>query len=101
QKLKYGTLEIDLFAQSASVADYPLELTAKEFDLLAALGERFNQVVSRNQLNGLLYELNEEPESNSLNVLAGRLRRKLQGTGLELATIRNKGFVVRLEKSST
>ncbi len=45
---------------------------------------------------GLLYRGEDEPESNSLDVLLGRVRRKLAGSDVEIATVRGKGFILRV-----
>lgn len=93
----YGNLTINLSEQSVSVNGDRLDLTAKEFDLLESLASRQNVVCSRAELSGLLYSFNGEPESNSLDVLLGRLRKKLQGASVEILTVRSKGFMLRVE----
>lgn len=92
-----GNLSINLNEQSVSMNGEKLDLTAKEFDLLESLATRQNSVCSRAELSGLLYSFNGEPESNSLDVLLGRLRKKLQGATVEIVTIRSKGFMLRVE----
>ena len=95
--VKFGALTINLEERWVQNGDTSLSLTSKEFDLLAALAARPGRVYSRTELLGLLYELNEEPESNSLDVLLARVRRKVAGAGVEIATVRGKGFVFRVE----
>jgi len=91
-----GTLAFDLAGQQVTVNGRHLELTGKEYDLLAALAAKSGQLLKRNTLVGILYQLDSEPESNSLDVLLARVRRKLAGSGVEVATIRGKGFVLRV-----
>ena len=99
--LTLGRLVVDLGGRAVATADGdPIGLTSKEFDLLTALGGRQQQLVTRPELLSLLYEMNEEPESNSLDVLIARLRRKVAGTGVEIATIRGKGYVLRVEPTA-
>jgi DNA-binding response OmpR family regulator len=95
--LECGNLGINLNEQSVTINGEKLDLTAKEFDLLESLATRQNHVCSRAELSGLLYSFNGEPESNSLDVLLGRLRKKLQGASVEIVTIRSKGFMLRVE----
>lgn len=95
--LECGNLGINLNEQSVTINGDKLDLTAKEFDLLESLATRQNHVCSRAELSGLLYSFNGEPESNSLDVLLGRLRKKLQGATVEIVTIRSKGFMLRVE----
>jgi DNA-binding response OmpR family regulator len=94
--LSLGNLKIELDTLRVSVAGQPLELTGKEYDLLLALAGKANQLVTRSNLIGLLYSFDSEPDSNSLDVLLNRLRRKLPGTGVEIETIRGKGFILRV-----
>jgi DNA-binding response OmpR family regulator len=95
-QLSLGNLKIELDTLRVSVAGQPLELTGKEYDLLVALAGKANQLVTRSSLIGLLYSFDSEPDSNSLDVLLNRLRRKLPGTGVEIETIRGKGFILRV-----
>jgi DNA-binding response OmpR family regulator len=95
-QLSLGNLKIELDILRVSVAGQPLELTGKEYDLLVALAGKANQLVTRSRLIGLLYSFDSEPDSNSLDVLLNRLRRKLPGTGVEIETIRGKGFILRV-----
>jgi len=53
-------------------------------------------LVKRTAITGLLYSLDMEPDSNSLDVLLARLRRKLMGSGVEIETLRGKGFTLRV-----
>jgi DNA-binding response OmpR family regulator len=94
--LSLGDMQIELDTMRVSVAGQPLELTGKEYDLLVALAGKANQLVTRNSLIGRLYSFDSEPDSNSLDVLLNRLRRKLQGAGVEIETIRGKGFILRV-----
>ena len=98
-QLTFGRLVVDLSGMQALVDGTALVLTSKEFDLLAALAARPGQVFSRSELADLLYGIDDEPVSNSLDVLLARLRRKLAGAGVSVATVRGKGFVFRVENA--
>ncbi len=64
-------------AARASVNGTPLQLTALEYRLLAYLMHNRGRVVPRLELTEHIYEQDFERESNTLEVLIGRLRRKL------------------------
>ncbi|MEB0024198.1 winged helix-turn-helix domain-containing protein [Pseudomonas sp. MH9.2] len=81
---------------SVTINQTPLVLTGKEYDLLVALASKAGQLVKRTAITGLLYSLDMEPDSNSLDVLLARLRRKLMGSGIEIETLRGKGFTLRV-----
>ncbi|MEI8026709.1 MAG: response regulator transcription factor [Pseudomonadota bacterium] len=100
-KLCFAALEIDLSSRVATIDNRAMDLTAKEFDFLATVAGKSGHVFNRNELNGLLYKFNDEPESNSLDVLLARIRRKLVGSGVEIATIRGRGVVFRVEEATT
>ena len=96
-----GSLSIDFAAHRAALDGAPLELTGKEYDLLAALVAKQDQLIRRTALVGMLYQLEGEPESNSLDVLLARVRKKLAGSDIEIATVRGKGFILRVAPPST
>ncbi|KQV10674.1 two-component system response regulator [Pseudomonas sp. Root329] len=94
--LSLGNLNIELDTLRVSIGDRPLVLTGMEYDLLVALAGKANQLQTRTVLLGLLYPFDSEPDSNSLDVLLNRLRRKLTGANVEIETIRGKGLILRV-----
>lgn len=91
-RLACGPLELDVNAGRFSLRGDPLALTAQEFRILAYFMHHPGKVISRGQLGEHVYEGGFDPDSNALDVLIGRIRRKL-GTGL-LHTVRGQGFVL-------
>ena len=75
--LTAGPLTVDTRAARASVEGMPLQLTALEYRLLAYLMLNRGRVVPRLELIEHIYEQDFERESNTIEVLIGRLRRKL------------------------
>ncbi len=75
----------------------PLELTGGEFDLLLALAERPQRVLSRDRLLDLTKGRAASLFDRSVDVQIGRLRRKLeaaaQGAGALIATVRGGGYM--------
>ena len=94
--LSYGSLNIQLATLQVTLGGHPLELTGKEYDLLLALVGKAEQLVSRHAIISLLYPFDQEPDSNSLDVLLNRLRRKVSHSDIEIATVRGKGFILRV-----
>ncbi len=74
-----------------------LELTAREFDLLAAFATHPGQVLSRAQLLEQVWGYTWEVDSNVVDVFVGYLRRKLEldGGSRILHTVRGTGFALR------
>jgi two-component system copper resistance phosphate regulon response regulator CusR len=75
--IEVGDLRIDLAAKSASRAGEPIDLTAREFNLLEFLARRRDAVVSREAAMSSLYDGCDEINSNVIDVYIGFLRRKI------------------------
>jgi two-component system response regulator PhoP len=92
--LTLGALAIDFSAQVARVDGTPLELTTYEYRVLEYLVRERARVVSKQELADYLYPHDEDRDSNVLEVLIGRLRRKLdpQGTLQPIETVRGRGY---------
>jgi two-component system response regulator PhoP len=92
--LAFGALAIDLSAQVARLDGEPLELTAFEFRLLEYLARERARVVSKQELSDYLYPHDQDRDSNVLEVLIGRLRKKLDpdGTLQPIETLRGRGY---------
>ena len=88
--IKVVALALDDNAARFTLRDEALALTAQEHRILAYLMHRRDAVVSRSELGEHVYEQGYDPDSNVLDVLIGRIRRKI---GAErLVTERGKGF---------
>jgi len=85
-----GDVAIDLAEHGVRKAGVEVRLTAMEFALLSALVLRAGQVVSRLALIDHLYAQDHDRDSNTLEVLVSRLRRKL-GDGV-IETVRGSGY---------
>ena len=90
--LACGALELDVNAGRFSLSGDPLALTAQEFRILAYFMHHPDKVIGRGTLGEHVYDGGFDPDSNALDVLIGRIRRKL-GPGL-LHTVRGQGFVL-------
>lgn len=93
-ELQLGRLRLDLPGHRAWVDAQPLELTAREFGLLEALAVRGDRVTSRSQLIEALCDWDQELTDNGLDIAIHRLRRKLEGSGTGVRTIRGLGYLL-------
>lgn len=93
-ELKCGPVTLDTVAQRVSVAGSEIELTSFEYRLLEHLVRERPRVLSKDELAAHLYPHDEERDSNVIEVLIARLRRKLDPDGsLEpLETLRGRGY---------
>jgi two-component system OmpR family response regulator len=85
-----GGLHIDPAAGTVALQGAPVRLTALEFRLLAYLAHRPGQLVSKAELTEHLYAQDFDRDSNTLEVVIGRLRRKLDAALIE--TVRGQGY---------
>jgi len=92
--IRAGDLVIDRTARNVWRSGKEIRLTAREWALLDCLAERTGATLSKAQLEEALYAFGAEIESNAVEVLISRLRKKL---GPEvIRTVRGLGY--RLER---
>lgn len=75
--LQAGPLRIDVRQMRVSVDGRPLKITPLEYRLLNYLMHRRGDVVTQEELVENIYYRDQEPDSNAVEVLVGRLRRKI------------------------
>ena len=94
QELRAGPVRLDPAAQKVWVSGRLVDLTGFEFRLLERLMVRRGQVLSKRELADYLYPLDEDRDSNVLEVLLGRLRRKLDPDASlnPIETLRGRGY---------
>ncbi|MCD9117120.1 response regulator [Pseudomonas bijieensis] len=90
-----GPLLLDLNRKQASLGDEPLALTAYEYRILEYLMRHHQQVVAKDRLMEQLYPDGDERDPNVIEVLVGRLRRKLEApAGFKpIDTVRGLGYL--------
>lgn len=100
--LSCGPIALDTGAQLVTLAGQPVEVTAYEYKLLEYLMLHAGMVISKTTLTEHLYQEDEDRDSNVLEVLVGRLRRKLDPdrTLNPIETLRGRGYRFALERSS-
>jgi two-component system OmpR family response regulator len=93
--LTFADIVLDEDSRTVCRADTPLELTRREFDLLLALLEHEQRVLSRSQLLTLVWGF-EDYDANVVEVYVSSLRRKLEEHGPRvIQTVRGVGYVLR------
>lgn len=78
QKLVCGHITLDRSSRSASREDVPVDLTAKEFDLMELLMRNPNRVYSRETLLDAIWGYDVSSEIRTVDVHIRRLREKLE-----------------------
>lgn len=97
--LTAGPIQLDTGAQQVRVGEREIELTAYEYRLLEYLMLHLGEVISKTTLAEHLYNEDTDRDSNVVEVLVGRLRRKLDPDRsiAPIETLRGRGYRLRLE----
>lgn len=94
--VRAGGLELKHSSQTCTVDGIEVPLTAQETRLLSVLMVNQGRVFSREDIEARLYR-GKRPNSNTVEALLSKLRRKLSavGAGHSIRTIRGLGYVIR------
>jgi two-component system OmpR family response regulator len=93
--LRHEDAEVDVAGRMASRAGARVALTAREWVILEALAARPRRCVSRSRLLALGWDDDSDASGSSLEVLVGRIRRKLGETLIR--TQRGEGYALEAE----
>ncbi len=101
-EIQCGPINMDLGSKRVLVDGSELDLTALEFKVLEYLMLRADDVVSKSELTEHLYEDDAERDSNVLEVIIGRLRKKTDPERQlnPIETIRGQGYRFRFTRDS-
>lgn len=92
-KLTHGPLVLDTVARRAWLKDKPLEVSGREWAVLAFLINRVEKVVSKDQIVQAIAGW-EELSDNAVEVYISRLRTKLDPAGIKIRTVRGFGYML-------
>lgn len=92
-ELTCGPLRMDTGSGTVTVDGAPVRLTGQELRILGYLLHRQGRIVSRSELIDHVYHGDFDRDSNVLDVLIGRIRRKLGADLIE--TVRGLGYKLR------
>ena len=96
--LSVGPVTLDLNLARVTVDGRPVQLTQQEYKMLAYLMLSKDRIVSRSELVEHVYARDRDPDSNVVDVLIGRIRRRLGGDVIE--TVRGRGFLIRTPEAA-
>jgi two-component system response regulator PhoP len=93
-ELRFGPLSLDTAGQKVSLEGAAVELTAYEYRLLEYLARHPGKVIPKSELADYLYPHDEDRDSNVIEVLIGRLRRKIDADSSmnPIETLRGRGY---------
>jgi DNA-binding response OmpR family regulator len=88
--LQAGRISIDPLRREVAVDGRAVSLSAREFYLLKAFADHPGQVLSRQELLSMAWDIDFDPQTNIVDVYVGYLRRKLREP--TIATVRGAGY---------
>ncbi|GJL72279.1 MAG: DNA-binding response regulator [Nitrosomonas sp.] len=101
--LHFGPITLDTNSQTVCVDNKKIDLTAFEYRLLELLVRHHGEVLSKQILTDYLYPHDDDRDSNVLEVMVGRLRRKLDPSGNlgPIETLRGRGYRFTLHSQTS
>ncbi|HEY9135734.1 MAG TPA: response regulator transcription factor [Pseudomonadales bacterium] len=97
-ELRHGCLRLNPNSQEILLHNKALNLTAFEFRLLEHMMRHHNEVLSKASLADYLYPHDDDRDSNVIEVIIGRLRKKIdpEGSLKPIETLRHRGYRLNL-----
>lgn len=89
-----GPLVYDSGAKQFSLAHAPLALTPREHGVLRALIQRSGEPMSKQDILERVFSDDQDVQSDAIEVLVHRLRKRLQGSAVSIRTVRGLGYVL-------
>jgi two-component system response regulator TctD len=94
--VRAGRLGFDSTTRTFTLAAQPLNLTPRERAVLETLILRAGTVVPKEALAAALFGFNEDADPSAIEVYIHRIRKKIPGSGVEIATLRGIGYMLRI-----
>ena len=95
--LEMGGLTMDLGSREVSVNGQPVSLTKKEFELLEYLLRNPQIVLSRDNILNEIWDFDYDGDTRIVDVHIFKLRNKLQGSGVKIASLRGVGYKLEVQ----
>lgn len=92
--VRIGRLEFDTTTRMVSVEGKPLALTPRELAVLEALLSRVGRPVAREALFEKVFDFDAEARVEAIEIYVSRLRKKLEGSGVAINTLRGLGYLL-------
>jgi DNA-binding response OmpR family regulator len=98
--LRFEDVTLDPATRTVTRGPRRIELTAREYALLAYFLRNVGRVLTRPMIAQHVWGLDFDPESNIVDVYVGYVRRKLEAPGERrlLHTVRGAGYVLKVDE---
>jgi two-component system response regulator TctD len=98
-QIALGDVLFDPLAGTLSRDGITLDLRNRELRLLEVFARHPGQILSKGQLMDRLFSYDAEVTENAIEVYVGRLRRRIDGIGLRIETVRGLGYRMETARS--
>ena len=95
--VQMGRLQLERQARRVRIDGEPLNLPAREYEVLCELLSPPGRTVSKRDLSDKLSDLQDSLADNALEAFISRLRKKLAGSGASIRTLRGLGYRIEEE----
>ncbi len=92
--VQIGRLEFDTGSRLVTVDGQPLALTQRELAVLEALISRQGKPIARELLFEKIFGLDDDVRPEAIELYVHRLRKKLEGSGVAISTLRGLGYML-------
>jgi two-component system response regulator TctD len=93
---EFGPLAFDSTARSFTLAGAPLTLTPREHAVLERLIRDVGRTTRKSALAESVFGMDDEANPNAIEIYVHRVRKKLEGGSVGIATLRGLGYMLRL-----
>ncbi|MFT0851209.1 response regulator transcription factor [Achromobacter sp. F4_2707] len=97
--IEAGPLQFDTVGREVRVAGERLSLSVRELSVLEMLIMRAGKVVTKQQIVNSLSAWDSDFSENAVEVYIYRLRRRLEGTGATIQTVRGFGYLLETDEA--
>ena len=95
--VRFGNLAFDTQARTFTLSEAPLHLTAREHAVLETLILRAGRPVQKTVLAENIFGFDDETNPNALEICIHRVRKKLEGSGMAITTLRGLGYALKID----
>ncbi len=93
-EIRLGPLRFDAAQRSVELRGEPIDISWREMLILEPLLRRRGRVVARERLRQGMCGYDDDVSDNAIEVYVHRLRKKLDGSGIVIRTIRGLGYLI-------
>ncbi len=98
--IEAGPLQFDTVGREVRVNGERISLSVRELSVLEMLMARVGRVVTKRQIVNSLSAWDADFSENAVEVYVYRLRKRLEGTGTSIQTVRGFGYLLEVESAT-